>query len=256
MNIDNIAAQLFTVRDFCKTPKGFDETLDKLEAIGYKSIQVSAIGFFDYKFVKESADRHKMVICATHTPFERLTEDFEGVVKEHRHYGCDTVGIGYLPPKYERSKQGYTEFAREMSELGGKYRDEGIKLVYHNHRFEFEKYSGRTGLDIILEESKPENFGFIPDTYWIVAGGADPLEWIKKVRGRCDVIHFKDMAVKGDNQVMAEIGRGNLEWGKIIGACEENEIKWAAVEQDICEGDPFDSLKISYDNLKKMLEEK
>ncbi len=52
--------------------------------------------------------------------------------------------------------------------------------------------------------------------------------------------------------VMAEIGEGNLDWPGILAACREANVQWYAVEQDICPGDPFESLKISYQNLKQM----
>ena len=37
-----IGAQLYTVRDFCKTLDGFSETLKKVADIGYTTVQVPA----------------------------------------------------------------------------------------------------------------------------------------------------------------------------------------------------------------------
>ncbi|MFL7808595.1 MAG: sugar phosphate isomerase/epimerase, partial [Anaerolineae bacterium] len=51
---------------------------------------------------------------------------------------------------------------------------------------------------------------------------------------------------------MAEIGEGNLNWPAILAACAEAGVEWYAIEQDICRRDPFESLKISYDNLRQM----
>ena len=63
-------------------------------------------------------------------------------------------------------------------------------------------------------------------------------------------VHFKDLKMKTDNKYeMAEIGEGNLDWDAIIKACEEAGTKWALVEQDVCQRDPFESLKMSYDYL-------
>ena len=67
-------------------------------------------------------------------------------------------------------------------------------------------------------------------------------------------IHFKDLRInpeKDFTQEMAEVGEGNLDWDTIISACRKAETKWALVEQDTCPGDPFESLKISYDYLMK-----
>jgi sugar phosphate isomerase/epimerase len=56
-----------------------------------------------------------------------------------------------------------------------------------------------------------------------------------------------------DNQpAMAEVGEGNLNWPAILTACWEAGVEWYAVEQDICRRNPFESLTISYNNLKAM----
>ena len=66
------------------------------------------------------------------------------------------------------------------------------------------------------------------------------------------VVHLKDMAMDGRNQLFAEVGEGNLEWEAILQACKAADIEWYIIEQDTCPGDPFDSLKKSLDNLREM----
>jgi sugar phosphate isomerase/epimerase len=51
---------------------------------------------------------------------------------------------------------------------------------------------------------------------------------------------------------MAEIGEGNLDWPEILEACVEAGTEWYIVEQDTCQRDPFESLAISYRNLREM----
>ena len=43
--------------------------------------------------------------------------------------------------------------------------------------------------------------------------------------------------------------QGNIDWDEIIEACEVSNVEYALVEQDICDGNPFDCLKTSYDYL-------
>ena len=54
------------------------------------------------------------------------------------------------------------------------------------------------------------------------------------------------------NQLFAEIGEGNLNWDGILEACRESDVEWYIVEQDVCQRDPFESMKISFENLKAM----
>ncbi|MFD1906992.1 hypothetical protein ACFSQ7_27850 [Paenibacillus rhizoplanae] len=36
--------------------------------------------------------------------------------------------------------------------------------------FEFERFDGLTGMDVLLQDSDPEVFGFELDLYWVQAG--------------------------------------------------------------------------------------
>ena len=77
---------------------------------------------------------------------------------------------------------------------------------------------------------------------------------IERVKGRIPCVHVKDMQVDRNRvQKMAEIGAGNLNWPAIFKAAEEVDVEWYFVEQDRSyERDPFESLAISYRNLKAM----
>jgi sugar phosphate isomerase/epimerase len=249
-----IAAQLYTVREFLKTPGDIAATLKKVKEIGYNAVQVSGMGPIDNKELKEMADREGLAICATHVPYADLTHDLDGVIEKHHIWNCQYVGLGGMPNEYRSSKEGYLTFAKEASEIGRRLKDAGLKFIYHNHNFEYTKFDGKTGMDILLESSDPEVFDFEIDVYWVQAGGADPLEWIRKVEGRMKVIHMKDMAVTPDReQRFAEIGEGNMNFRRILEASREIGVEWAPVEQDQCYGhDPFESLKISLEYLKKI----
>ncbi|HEY5562424.1 MAG TPA: sugar phosphate isomerase/epimerase [Clostridiaceae bacterium] len=248
-----IVAQLYTLRDFMKTPEDLSVTFKKVKEIGYNAVQVSGIGPIEDEFIKEVAKREDLNICATHIAYDRFSSDMEGVIKEHKLWNCEYVGIGAMPEVYRGSKEGFIKFAKEASDYGKILLENGLHLIYHNHNFEFKKFDGLTGLEILFQETDPRYFQFEIDTYWVQVGGGDPIAWIKKMKGRMDVVHFKDMVTSSNNtQIMAEVGEGNLNWEGIIGACDDIGAKWCAVEQDKCERDPFESLKISLQNLKKL----
>ncbi len=253
MEKNTIAAQLYTLRDFLKTPDDILETLKRVKKIGYNAVQVSGMGPIEPLRLKKITDEIGLKICATHISFERLKDDIHEVVKEHKLWECEYVGLGSMPQQFRGSLDGYKEFLAIISGIAESISQSGLKFIYHDHRFEFEKFNGRTGMDYLLENSASRTFGFELDTYWVQAGGANPVDWIRKVQGRMGVVHFKDMAVKEDRQVYAEVGEGNLDWPSIIKACRETGVKWYAVEQDECFRDPFESLEISLKYLQKYL---
>lgn len=248
-----VAAQLYTLRQYLKTPEDITASLKKVRQIGYNAIQVSGMGPIEPQALKEIADAEQLTICATHIPFDQMQNNLEEVVAKHKLWGCRYVGLGGLPVPYRESVATITQFAKEASEVGKRLAEHGLRFMYHNHDFEFAKYDGRTMMEILFEESDPETFDFEIDTYWVQAGGASPEDWVRKVGGRMKVVHFKDMGVTKDRKIfMAEVGEGNLSWPALIQACKDTGVEWCVVEQDTCPGDPFDSLAISYANLKKL----
>jgi len=249
-----IAAQLYTLRSYLKTPEDIAETLKKVKQIGYQAVQVSGMAPVDPKLVKELADREGLNICAAHISYSDLLNDMDGVIAKHKLWECKYVGLGGLPQEYRGDAQGYAAFAKQASEFGKQLHEAGLKFIYHNHDVEFAKYDGKTGMDILLEETDPDTVDFELDVYWVQAGGADPVQWIKKVDGRMKVVHFKDMAVTPEReQRFAEIGEGNMNFDAIIQACRDIGVEWAPVEQDQCyDRNPFESLEMSYHNLRKL----
>ncbi|GGA29294.1 sugar phosphate isomerase/epimerase family protein [Paenibacillus physcomitrellae] len=252
----NLAVQLYTLRNFTQTEKGLKDTFNKVAAIGYRSAQVSGIGPIPHETVKKLADEAGLSICATHVPWDRLVDDLEGVAEQHRLWNCRYVGLGSLPESYRGSADGYRTFAKQANEIALKLKnDYDLQFVYHNHHFEFEKYGDKTGLEILFDETDPSAFGFELDLYWVQAGGGDPVEWIHKVAGRMQVVHFKDMAIVSGKQVFAEVGEGNMNYEALIRACDETGVEWMVVEQDECRRDPFESVDISLKYLLGKCEE-
>lgn len=251
MNEMNLAAQMYSVREFQKTPEDILASLKKISAMGYKVIQASGMGPIEPELFKQYTDELGLNVFSTHLSYERLKDDFDAVMKEHKLWGAKYIGLGAMPTQFRGSREGYLTFAGECNEISKRIYDLGFKFIYHNHKFEFEKFNGTLGMDLLLDNTDPETFGFEIDTYWVQAGGGNPVEWIKKVEGRMEVVHFKDMAILENEQIFAEIGEGNLNWSRIIDACRETNVEWYCVEQDKSLRDPFESLQMSLNYLKK-----
>jgi sugar phosphate isomerase/epimerase len=251
-----LAAQLYTIRQHTQTLPEFTESMRKIRAIGYRAVQVSGIGPIAHGDVLRVTQAEGLVICITHIPFDLLRSDLQAVIAQHTLWQCPNVAIGSMPVEFRTGEAGYRRFASEASAIGEALAQAGLTFSYHNHSFEFVRFGGRTGLEILFEESDPRFLQAELDTYWIQHGGADPAAWVRRVKGRMPVVHLKDMAIRSEGwnieQLMAEVGEGNLNWPAILDACREAGVRWYAVEQDICQRDPFESLAISYQNLRAM----
>ena len=242
-----IGAQLYTVRDFCKTEEEFNTSLSKIKNIGYSAIQLSGVGPIPAKRIKEIADSYNLEIMCTHKSITDFTDNLEQVIEDHRIFDCDIVGIGAMPYDYWNRVE---EFIDIINPIAKKLKEAGLQFAYHNHAFEFGKMNGRHKMDYILENTDPEEFKFIVDVYWLAIAGIDPAEFLEKLGDRIAAIHFKDLTMEENSAIMAEVMEGNLNWNKIIAACEKIDAKYILVEQDNCQRDPFDCLETSYKNLK------
>ncbi len=247
-----LGAQSYTVRTFTQTERDFRIAMQRIAAIGYSSVQLSAIGPMEPKIVRSICDENGLAIVLTHTNPERILTDVDAVIREHDILGCDYVGIGSMPDRY-RNEDWIGQFAADFTAPARKIRDAGKLLMYHNHNFEWERLSsGKTMMDVLLESMPADIMGITLDTYWVQAAGADVYAFMERVSDRIPCVHLKDMAVKGFEQRMAAVGEGNLDFPKILALLTRlNKTKYMLVEQDNCYGDsPFACLKRSYDYVK------
>jgi len=250
-----LAAQLYTLRDHLKTPADIAQTLVRVRKIGYTLVQVSGLPPIDGKELRRMLDDAGLRAIGAHIGIERFRTDFDNQVKFLHDVGSSYAAIPWLPAEERKDAAGWKRLAKEMTRIGKALRKEGIILQYHNHDFEFQRFSGRTGLEILYAESDPEYLQAEIDTCWVARGGADPAWWCARLKGRLDQVHLKDtVMLEGQGAVFAEVGEGNLNWPAILKACRSAGTKHYIVEQDLCPitKDPFKSLAISLRNLHKM----
>ena len=248
-----IGAQLYTLRDFTKTPADIGKTLNRVKTLGYDAVQVSGMGKIDAEELARMLKGEGLVCAATHIPIDRMETESARVIEEHQMWGCRCTAVGGFFPKEEYTRALWEGFANRFNAVAKKYAGSGLSIGYHNHSHELTHIERHVpAMQILMDRFDPSIWIEI-DTYWIAHGGGDPVAWIDKCKGKIPCVHFKDMGIKPDRtQFMAEVGEGNLNWLAIVKACQAAGVQWYLVEQDICYRDPFESLKISLENLKGM----
>ena len=246
-------AQLFTVRKYTQTPEDIRSTFKRIAEIGYKYAQVSAIGPIEAEELRDISLESGVKICNTHSNQDRILNDTDALIAEHKIYNCNQIGIGSMPPRYQGSIEGAKQFIADYRPVAQKLLDNGMTLAYHNHAFEFVPFDGMRPFDYLVENF--EELHFIPDVYWLQVAGKNPAKVLESLKDRVEVCHFKDIVPDTENKFkMAPVLEGNLDFDDIISACNRANIQYCMVEQDLCyELDPFDALAISYKNLQKVL---
>lgn len=253
---------LYTVRN----DMGVDAkaTLASVAEIGYQNIE--AAGYKDGKYYNMAPEEFKKYLKEVKlTPISTHQSDITIDDADKMFADAKAAGFEYfvvpIPPmgmfKYyqETSSMGMEGGAEKLASilttLGEKCSKAGLKLLYHNHDFEFKKdKDGVVVIDYLLENTDPKHVNFQMDLYWVTKAGADPIAYFKKYPNRFKLWHVKDMDDQGR---FAPVGNGTIDFARILENKELSGMKYYFVEQDrTFDMKPLDAIQISHDGLKKI----
>ena len=258
--------------------KGPDYTFERVKKAGLSYFELSQVDMTDEFIaqVLEASEKHGVRVMSTSLNYKPLfganakgfdvERDLERIIAANHKLGVTYVRDSLIPSICIHNEEGYYQAAEDLNRYGALLKDAGLKLYYHNHHFEFEKFHGKTGFELLVENTDPELVGFEIDVHWIQRAGNDPVQWLKRLAGREDLVHLKDYRIHfpdGEPSPdifhreqciqFAEIGEGNLDMKAIIEAAANGGAKYLPIEQDQTYGkDPFDCIRTSVENIQKM----
>ena len=255
-----IGIQLYTLRDHIQTAADFDATLGRLAAMGVRDVQISGIGDIPAEEQRDVLQKHGMRVCVTHKSFDRMRSDLPALIAEHKTIGCDALGLGSCPGEYRDSLAGVRAFLDAVRPIGEALAEAGMTFNYHNHDFEFRDPADSDVkiMDVLLAETDPALFRFIPDVAWIHYAGRDPVEVLRKMKGRVKVLHFKDYIIdEAGERKFVSLGRGRVDLAACFRAARELEIPYVMYEQDCdwVDGDPFKATAESWAYMRALASE-
>ena len=240
--MSKIGLQLYSIKEIAQ--KDFFGAIKLTADSGYDGIEFA--GYFDTPAseLKNVLSYNGIIACGCHTGINQLEIDFDAMVEYNLEIGNKNIVIPFLPEEMRNSRDAWLATAEKMNKLNEMLKKHGIRLGYHNHAFEFEKFDGIYGYDILAANTSSEILLEI-DTFWVEYPGEDAVEYVKKYQDRLDLLHIKDM---DGNKVSTEIGNGTLDFPAIIKAAEKTE--WFIVEQEHFSIPQPEAIKISCDYLK------
>ncbi len=245
------ALQLYTVRTLAA--RDFPGTCQQVADLGYQGVELC-----DTRTTLSAADlraalaRMKLTACGVHVGIEALETQLDQVLEYYGQAAVTQLVCSWLPEDRRRTAADWAASAEKLSALGQRCRERGATLSYHNHAFEFDKFDGTTGLDILLKNSDPRNLKWELDTYWVQFGGGNPAEYIQRHAARISFLHVKDMAA-GPERKFAPVGAGVLDWRAILAAAAKTAVRWLVVEQDNCyDTPPLEAARLSRENLRRL----
>jgi sugar phosphate isomerase/epimerase len=243
-----IGLQLYTLRDLMKDD--FKGTIEKVAKIGYSAVEFAGYGNLTAIEISKLLNDLGLKCCGSHEGYDNLvTATIDKTIEFNKAIGNTYVVCPSMPGEFrEKGADGIKAFADDMNIAGEKIKKAGMHLCYHNHDFEFKMVENKTLYDLLLERADAKLVMMEIDTYWVKYANVDPMALIKRLKGRCPLLHMKDMT-KTEPPTFAPVGMGMMDIKGIVKAGRNSGTVWYIVEQDRCQGPALEAVSFSFANL-------
>lgn len=254
-SLEKFGIQLYTLReDLPKDPKGI---ITQVAGMGYKQIE----GF---------EGEQGMFWNMPHTDFKKFLDD-QGLTMVSSH--CDIkkdfakkaaqaaeVGMSYLICPWigpQKSVEDWKKVTDLFNACGKTCKENGIRFAYHNHEYTFKSFMGMIPHHFLMENTDPELVDHEMDIYWVVTGGADPVEFFNKYPNRFRLCHVKDRkkdAAPTDMDASCDLGTGSIDYPKVLKIAADAGMQYYILEQEKYDNStPLKSAGVGAEYLKKLV---
>jgi sugar phosphate isomerase/epimerase len=258
-SLTTVGVQLYTVRTIL--PEKPLETLKALEQIGYRECEVVGATLpAIWDSLKQTALKPVSVHLDTQL-FMKNKAQLPAALDDAAKRGFHYVVCPYIAPADRGGVEVMKKLGATLNEAGQKAKAAGMTLAYHNHAFEFEPVaSGGTLLDVLMKETDAKLVQLELDVMWVKVAGADPVQVLGKYKGRVPLMHVKNLKAGTAQRynegiprdAFSEAGKGVIDFAQVLKAGTKAQVKHFFVEQDQTPGNPVDSLRESFDYVKKL----
>lgn len=287
--LKQIGIQFFSLPKMLE--KDLSGTLAMLAKMGYKEVELygpypfsteparkrwdavtpqlgfSGSGFFGHSIaeVKKLMKANGLKVPSMHTDLDTLKNNMGQLGEAAQQLGVEFVVLPAIPDEIRQTLDDYKRIAESFNQIGESAKKNGVKFTYHNHGYGISPVEGKVPLQIILDGTEPSLVYLEMDLFWTIAGGADPLVYLEKYKGRYRCMHVKDMSkaarFSGDGgnaqqwialfPFMTTAGNGVLDLKTILAKASETGVQHFFVEQDMV-AEPEIALRKSIDYLAKL----
>ncbi|PBJ06088.1 sugar phosphate isomerase/epimerase [Flavobacterium sp. ACN6] len=262
MNKKEIGLQLYTLRE--ELPNDVKATLEKVSKAGFTTVETYGFSIKDQfwgltpKELKKLLDDNGLKAVSGHYNlgsflYDGNTSELIASIEAAKNLKSEFLTVPWVDEPFRRNLEDYKKIASRLNEAAKMCEKAGLKLAYHNHDFEFQKYEGITGYEILLNETDKDIVYFELDLYWVIHSGNDPIKLFSENPGRFKMWHVKDKD-KNNNDLNTEVGSGLIDFKPLFAAAKQSGMIHFFVEQENNFAvNSFDSIKSSCDFISKNL---
>jgi sugar phosphate isomerase/epimerase len=264
-----IAYELYGMRgDMERSVEG---TLKKVRELGFDGVEFA--GFFGKSAteIKSLAADAGLVPISSHVPLRLIQGSPEATIAYHQELGCRNIVVPYLEEDSRPGAPGFAKVLGLMTRFGMQCRNAGLRLLYHNHDFEFRQVSGIYGLDFIFQAVPEELLATEIDTCWVKYAGVDPVSYLASYKGRAPLVHIKDFVSTNPGRTPYALigqdagapdhtgfayrpfGHGSQDAPALLQAAVDAGAEWLILEQDEPSGEsPYADARMSMETFASL----
>jgi sugar phosphate isomerase/epimerase len=274
-----IGLQLYSVKD--ELSADLLGTLQKLAAMGCRTVEAANFATnLNPAQLRAALDEVGMDCLSAHVPLPFLLGDLEPVIAEMK-----VLGVRYVvcTAPWVEDNERYAQAiesssmesafgelmnsltlvdwhwnAEKLNRIAAHLHTADLRLVYHNHGFEFKNFDGKPAYDHLLAMTDPERVAFEVDCGWMVNAGYDPVAYLDRYGDRIELLHLKDLtrADPGGSGLQLEgihLGGGIIDWPAVLAAATRAGVTACFLEQEAPFPAPvLDELQASFSYLASL----
>lgn len=257
------------------------DTLRRIKAAGYDGVELNRFMIHPSSFMVRTLTRAAgmptgnggkldwqsllreagLAVPSLHTDLGSLEREPETVIGEAKGFQTDKIVITGMYRFDYTDEKTVRELAQRLNKAGETLKKAGVTLLYHNHNVELLPVKqGVRAYDVILSETDPELVGFELDSYWFADGGANAVDWMKKLGKRMKLWHINDRGARQSGPAMTpilkvdsmELGTGNMDLDGLWETACANGVEDVILEshKNWVDKDPVKSLELSAEWLR------
>src|SRR5215471_9548286 len=228
-----VGLELYSVRDTLATdPEG---TVRAVAKMGYQCVEFYG-PYFEWttdqaKQMRKVLDELGIHCYSTHND----GENFSDARVSHARDLNLILGSKYVVQAWSDPKptlDGWKKLADSLNAAADKLKSDRLKVGYHNHDAEWKLVEGKSPIEVIAANTRPDVMLQL-DIGTCLEAGADPVSWIKANPGRIRSIHCKDWSSDPNVAYKTLFGEGKADWRGIFQAAENGGgVEYYLVEQE------------------------
>lgn len=244
------AIQLYTLRNLDESVPGLVERVGGTDIEG---VEFAGLGEATPSAVDEAIEEAEATAVGAHVSLDHLENRFEEAVETYGSFGCDALVVPAVDAGCFDSPDAVDDLAARLSDLASSLDGRGMRLLYHNHAFEFTDLGGTPAYDRLVAATD-DRVGFELDVGLATYGGADPVALLERHGDRIPLVHLTDTDVDAAGPTHADLGRGDVDVAACARAAGDAGAEWLVYEHGSTD-DPEAALTTADAELARFLDD-